>query len=43
MRLLEGDVGAGDIVVVDGGAVEMRLVVGNLLTVLECLGAVRKC
>jgi hypothetical protein len=41
MRLLEGDVGAGDIVVVDGGAVEVRLVVGNFLTVLECLGAVR--
>ena len=40
MGLLERDVRAGNIAVVDGGTVDVRVVVGNLLVVLECLGAV---
>jgi hypothetical protein len=40
-RLLKGGVGAGDIGVVESGAVEVRLVVSDLLTVLECLGTGR--
>ena len=40
MGLLERDVRAGDISVIDGGTVEVRVVVSNLLVVLECLGAV---
>ena len=42
MGLLEGDVGAGDIGVVECSTVYVRLVIGNLLVVLECLGAVTK-
>jgi hypothetical protein len=33
--------GAGDVGVVDGSTVEMRVVVSDLLTVLECLSAVK--
>jgi hypothetical protein len=39
--LLEGNMGAGDVGVVDGSAVEMGVVVSDLLTVLECLSAVK--
>jgi hypothetical protein len=38
--LFEGNMGAGDIGVVNGSAVEMGVVVSDLLTVLECLSAV---
>jgi len=38
--LFEGDVCAGDIVVVDCSAVQVRVVISDLLAVLKCLGAV---
>lgn len=39
MRLLERDVRAGDVGVVYGSAVDVGVLVSNLLVVLECLGA----
>ena len=39
MRLLNGGVGTGDVGVVECGTVEVRLLVSDLLTVLECLSA----